>query len=101
MSHGRLNEFYFKYFLQEACGTDGPTNSNLVSSPSLFPCTSSNYSDVPSLGASNYLDSIPTSTVNRIAGWNPKDLGTLLMALGLEKYISKYEYKLDYLGNLI
>lgn len=87
------------HFLQEACGTDGLTNSNLVSSPSLFPNTSSNYTDAPSLNASNYLDSIPTSTVNRIAGLKPKDLGTLLTALGLEKYISKCHYKINYIGN--
>jgi hypothetical protein len=70
----------------------------LVSSPSVFPSTSSNYTDVPSLSASNYLDSIPTSTVNRITGLKPKDLGALLTALGLEKYISEYQCKLNYIG---
>jgi hypothetical protein len=62
----------------------------LVSSPSVFQSTSSKYADGPSLSASNYLDSIPTSTVNRIAGLKAKDLGSLLTALGLEKYISKF-----------
>lgn len=76
--------------LQEAYGTDGPTNSNLVSSPTVFPSASSEYIDGPPLSSSNYLDSVPASTVNRIAGLKPQDLGTLLTVLGLEKYISKF-----------
>jgi len=77
--------------LQEAYGTHGPTNSNLVSSPSVFPSISSEYNDGP-LSASNHLDSIPTSIVNRTAGLKPKDLGTLLLGLGLEKYLSKFHF---------
>jgi hypothetical protein len=79
--------------LQEAYGTDGPTNSNLASSPSAFPSTSSEYTDGP-LSASNYLDSIPTSILNRTAGLKPNDLGTLLLGLGLEKYLSKMQLNL-------
>jgi hypothetical protein len=77
--------------LQEAYGTHSPTNSNLTSSTSVFPSTSSEYNDGP-LSASNYLESIPTSIVNRTAGLNPKDLGTLLLGLGLEKYLSKFQF---------
>lgn len=77
--------------LQEAYGTHGPTLSNLASSPSVFPSTSSEYNDGP-LSASNHLDSIPTSIVNRTAGLKPKDLGTLLLGLGLEKYLSKFNF---------
>jgi hypothetical protein len=79
-----------EYCLQEAYGTDGPTNSNSVSSPTVFPSASSECIDGPPLSASNYLDSVPTSTVNRITGLKPQDLGTLLAVLGLEKYISKF-----------
>jgi hypothetical protein len=78
-----------KYCLQEAYGTDGPINSDLVSSPSLFQ-SASEYTDGPPLSVSNYLDSVPTCTVNRITGLKTQDLGTLLTALGLEKYISKF-----------
>jgi hypothetical protein len=78
------------YCLQEAYGIDGPTNSNLVSSPTVFPSASSECIDGPLLSASNYLDSVPASTVNRITGLKPQDLGTMLTVLGLEKYISKF-----------
>jgi hypothetical protein len=77
------------YCLQEAYGTDGPKKSNLVPSPSLFQ-SASEYIDGPPLSVSNYLDSVPSSTVNRITGLKTRDLGTLLTALGLEKYISKF-----------
>lgn len=77
------------YCLQEAYGTDGPTNSDLVSSPSLFQ-SASEYVGGPPLSVSNYLDSVPTSTVNRITGLKSHDLVTLLTALGLQKYISKF-----------
>jgi len=82
----RKKESFAASLLDETYGTHGPTNSNLASSPSVFPSTSSEYNDGP-LSASNHLDSIPTSIVNRTAGLKPKDLGTLLLGLGLEKYL--------------
>ncbi|PNF27721.1 hypothetical protein B7P43_G12775 [Cryptotermes secundus] len=92
----RKKESFAASLLDEAYGTEGPTNSNLVSSPTVFPSASSECIDGLPLSASNYLDSVPASTVNRITGLEPQDLGTLLTVLGLEKYIKNFtDHEID------
>ncbi|PSN34659.1 Protein bicaudal C 1 [Blattella germanica] len=73
---------------KEASGTDSPTcNNNLI--PSMYQ-NGSEYADGNTLSASNYLDSTPSSTVNRITGLKITSLEDLLITLQLEKYIHNF-----------